>query len=341
VSNLSDVVYIAVATTGNLGGFEPGDIFTGNGRPGQVLRITDGGSTVDNPWITLPGETGLLRGDLVFDHTGLFGGDLIIATSAGGIWRVNAQGTPTHVADVPGFVEGIAIIPDDPTRYGDLAGKILAAAVSSEGVYTISPSGQTHYYDLGIDELERPVLVAAGENFFGVDQSATVYAAPASEFGSLDGDILLASEYASDLGGGRTSSGLYRLRWDGSAPVVEPIVLSAMSAAPKHWEGIIFALAALGPIPESRQGLPDWTIYLDANDNGQLDASEVTTTTDPDGNHVSRCDLRRRWSRWDRDTGGRCHRRRERDRPSSGHHERQAPEIDPDRSDVCLPDHRQ
>src|SRR5262249_54840894 len=66
VAGFTDEVYIATARTGNLGGFKPGDLFVGNGKTGQVVKISDGGATVINPWVTLPGARGLLRGGLAF-----------------------------------------------------------------------------------------------------------------------------------------------------------------------------------------------------------------------------------------------------------------------------------
>jgi subtilisin-like proprotein convertase family protein len=37
---------------------------------------------------------------------------------------------------------------------------------------------------------------------------------------------------------------------------------------------------------DDEPGLADWTIYLDANDNGSLDAGETSTTTDAEGNYA-------------------------------------------------------
>ena len=59
------------------------------------VNITSGGGTVQNPWVRLPGESGLMRGSLYIDRTGVFGGDLIVVTTAGGVWRVNAAGLAT------------------------------------------------------------------------------------------------------------------------------------------------------------------------------------------------------------------------------------------------------
>src|SRR5262249_16358562 len=64
VSGLTDEVRIAVVPDEgggfNRGGFVAGTLFSGTGVAGQILRVSPDGTVVDQPWITLPGETGLL-----------------------------------------------------------------------------------------------------------------------------------------------------------------------------------------------------------------------------------------------------------------------------------------
>ncbi len=48
-------------------------------------------------------------------------------TTTGQVWRLSANGVATLIAAGPGVaLEGLAIIPDAPVRYGPLAGKIIA-----------------------------------------------------------------------------------------------------------------------------------------------------------------------------------------------------------------------
>ena len=110
---LIDEVYVAAARTTH-GGFMAGELFTGTGVAGQVARISPDGSTVLLPWITLPGETGLLRGALHMDETGVFGGDLLVATDAGSLWRVDGFGNATLVGSAGTALEGLMTLPDDP-----------------------------------------------------------------------------------------------------------------------------------------------------------------------------------------------------------------------------------
>jgi len=46
----------------------------------------------------------------------------------GGGTGVNSAGTPTFLANVHAFLEGVTTVPNDPVRYGPLAGKIRAPA---------------------------------------------------------------------------------------------------------------------------------------------------------------------------------------------------------------------
>jgi hypothetical protein len=84
-SGFRDEVYMAAVRPGQTGGWTVGDLYTGTGVGGQIAKISNNGNTVTNPWVTLSGETGLLRGALTFDQTGVFGGDLIVVTTVGGI----------------------------------------------------------------------------------------------------------------------------------------------------------------------------------------------------------------------------------------------------------------
>lgn len=72
----------------SLGGFQPGEVITGTNAPGALARISADGASVRNPWVTLPGESGLVAGGLYLDRTGVFGGDLIAVTTTGGVWRI-------------------------------------------------------------------------------------------------------------------------------------------------------------------------------------------------------------------------------------------------------------
>jgi RHS repeat-associated protein len=280
VSGFGDEVYIAIARSSDLGGFKPGDLFVGNGQDGQIARITNNGQTLINPWVSLPGSGhGLFRGYVTFDRTGVFGGDLIAETNNGEVWRVNAAGQATEVGNTHSFLEGAEVIPNDPARYGPLAGTILATDEQSSGFYTITPAGQVTFYDIHTGGLEDAHVIPANQNFFGADVgTGKVMGIRSSEFTSMVGDILFTQEFG---------GGLYRMFWDGKALEMQLLNYTPGSPTGVSWEGSQFTPAGVDPLPPVplEPGLPGWTIYLDENHNGKLDPGEPSTITDSLGHY--------------------------------------------------------
>ena len=233
-----------VRSIGNPGGFVVGDLFTGNGQDGQILRITDDGATIQNPWVSLPGSgNGLMRGSLYIDRTGVFGGDLIVCTTAGEVWRITAEGTPTFLTDVNTHLEGLVTVPMDASRFGPIAGTILAGAEAQGLVYSIDVSGSVTTYDFGVD-VEDIDFIRPNESFFGINfGTGRLLAASASGFAGLAGDILLTEEF-------HAQSGLHHLSWDGSAFQVSELTLAPGSFNPGQWEHVTFAPVGIIPFPE-------------------------------------------------------------------------------------------
>ena len=104
------------------GGFPAGELFTTTGVAGVIARVNASGATVQNPWVTLPGETGAIGG-LYLDRTGVYGGDLLAVTTTGGVWRVNAAAEAMKVASLETRLAGVTSVPEDPDRYGPWSGR--------------------------------------------------------------------------------------------------------------------------------------------------------------------------------------------------------------------------
>lgn len=246
----NEVKIAAVRADANPGGFTPGDLFTGNGIDGEIVRITDDGATVINPWVSLPGAgNGLMRGSLYVDRTGVFGGDLVVVTTAGEVWRIDATGNPTTtspIADVNVHLEGVVTVPDDPVTYGPLAAKILAGAEEQGLLYAFDATGAFTTYNLGV-AIEDIDIIPANENFFGVNfGTSRLLSAPSSEFTFAVGDILLTEESPPfPLG----SPGLLRLFWNGANLQVEPFTLAPGSQPAGQWEHVTFAPLGVNPFP--------------------------------------------------------------------------------------------
>ncbi len=243
-SGMTDEVKIATVRSGNVGGFVTGQLFTGNGKDGEIVRISADGSKIDNPWVTLPGGgNGLMRGSLYIDRTGVFGGDLIVVTTVGKVWRVTSAGVPTKLAEIPTHLEGMIVVPNAPTRFGPLAGQIIAGAEEVGLLYAISKEGKVTSYSVGVN-IEDIDLLAPNENFFGSNYGTSrLLGVPYTELLPMAGDILLAQE---SVAAGTT--GLFRLQWTGTALAAVPIVADATSAPIGQWEHVTTAGAGIKEI---------------------------------------------------------------------------------------------
>jgi hypothetical protein len=274
-SGYIEEVYLAVAPSQNcsatglsLGGFNVGDVFAGSGT-GTVARISADGATVQNVFATLPGETGQLWGGLYFDRTGNFGGDLMVCTTTGGVYRVKSTGgVGTLVAKFPGnlAVEHIITLPNDP-RFGPLSGKILVGGTDiglppsgATNVFAVDPIDAMHpagtftqYSVPSIIEPEGFRIVPAGGDFFGTDFGGSVAApklvvtAPASGFSSIVGDLVIASEGMIDPN--TKTSKLFDVVWDSVSNKLKTTEIPGGGVF--QYEAIAFSCAPLPCVPST------------------------------------------------------------------------------------------
>src|SRR6266536_141986 len=139
-----------------VGGFTAGDVYAGNGAPCQILKLDKASGPLTapaaDPFSVLPCTTAQLahtRGSLFHDRYGVAGGNLIVVTgddqvvgtpNVGQVWRVNSLGAATLVHDFQKHLEGVITVPNDVTKYGPIAGRILVGdedrVVLSGGVQT-------------------------------------------------------------------------------------------------------------------------------------------------------------------------------------------------------------
>lgn len=235
ISGLTDELKLATVRSGPCqGGFATGELFTGNGKPGEVVRVSPDGSAIQDPWVTLA-DAGLMRGGLFQDRYCVAGGDLIIVTTAGGVWRIQSDGAASKLASLNTHLEGVTTVPNDPATYGPWAGKILTGAEGQGLFYTIDPTtGAVASYSLGIAP-EDVDIVPPNENFFGVDFGGSeLMGAPASEFCNMRGDIVSAQESPGVLWG---------VHWNGTQFVTTNL------AQVTQWEHVTFAPVGIVEIP--------------------------------------------------------------------------------------------
>jgi hypothetical protein len=244
LTGLTDEVKIATVKSGNPQGFKVGDLFVGNGVDGQIVRITDDGQTVINPWVDLPGDNnGLMRGSLYVDQVGTFAGDLIAVTTSGEVWRITKDAVPSKIASLGVHLEGLLVVPNKPARFGPIAGQLIIGAEEQGVMHAIAPDGTHTEYTLGVN-IEDIDYIAPKQNFFGVNfGTSNLLGSPYTEWKKMMGDVLLTQEDAGAVGH------LFRLKWDGSTLVAQPIDWTPQSATVGQWEHVTFAGAGIVEIP--------------------------------------------------------------------------------------------
>ncbi|HQR40757.1 MAG TPA: hypothetical protein PLF26_20410, partial [Blastocatellia bacterium] len=208
----------------SLGRFGIGGIYFGTNVAGTIGRVTGSGAATAG-WVVLPNEPGLVRG-LAFDATGSFGGDLLAVTTFGNVWRVASSGTARLVAATGRPLSSVAVLPENPTKYGPWSGRLLALSGTDGTVVAIDSHGASAATPIGVGPGDLSV-VAADENFYGVDAGlGHLVAASATQFSGMAGDLLIAE---------RTPGNLWRVWWDGSNIQKEQI------ASVSSWSGATFA----------------------------------------------------------------------------------------------------
>jgi fibro-slime domain-containing protein/RHS repeat-associated protein len=281
VSGVSGELKIATARDDGFGvslaGFKPGDLFTSTDAPGVVARVASDGGSVQNPWATLSGETGLVTG-LYVDRTGTYGGDVIAITTTGGIWRINSTGLATQVALLGTALTGVTTIPDAPEKYGPWAGKIVAGAKDQGLIYTVDATGNVVTYTLGINPADIR-LIPAHENFYGVDPvSRKIWGAPADAFADMIGDILVAE----------SSGMLTHVRWTGTefethhlaqVPQLAQIAFAPGGIAEIHGVKQVFDnLAVVRHAPELNDGRVEGALWQLLGENISMAGNSIITS---------------------------------------------------------------
>jgi len=198
--------YIATARN-TLGGFAVGELFfannlkynMGGGSPvngAEIMRIKPDGSnpwkagSYTNAWVVLTNELNVTA--LWVDNTGVWGGNLIVCTASGNVWRINSAGTATFVATAnPNTTqEGITTIPNDIHHYGPWAGRIVVGG-DQNVMSVIDTNGVVTVYDFGIYP-EGIRAIPENENLVCVaDRDNHIYGTPAFALEGLAGDILI------------------------------------------------------------------------------------------------------------------------------------------------------
>ena len=222
-----------------------GDMYFGAAQPGKIGKITANASSVNTNWATLTnssqmvGETSVFIGGLYIDQTGVFGGDMIVViggsesspTDSGRVWRIQAGTTnASRVAQINDSngngtsLEGVVTVPNDTSKYGPWAGKILTCAEKLGLIYAVDTNGTVTPYNLGLGSPEDVRLIPSGQNLYCLDASSNqVLKVTADNFTIFTGDILLVDEGVDP--NECAPGGLYIVHWDGGRFVVRQIAV--------------------------------------------------------------------------------------------------------------------
>lgn len=226
---------IYVSSSLGLGGFGSREVFAGPESVGSVFRFTNDGAT-QTPFVT-----GLIGGvrSIAFDPYGLYGFAMIVATSAGRVYKVDSAGVATVLAVTGEDTEGLSFAPQ---AFGPVAaGTLVVASEGSGSIRAITPGGaQSVIATVASAEMVSFVPLNLGisgnplEGFYAANYASNVIKAGAEQFLDYRGDMIITGE---------TTHLVTRVRWNGSQFVNEQI--GQFPGQPE--DGIFVTAAILNP----------------------------------------------------------------------------------------------
>lgn len=203
---------IYVSSSLGLGGFASRNVFAGSQNFGTVWTYANGATTTDAATVFVTGLVGGVR-SIAFDPYGAYGNNMIVATSAGYVYRVSSAGVATLLANVGADTEGLDFMPQ---AFGPHpAGTLVVLSEGNGRVRAISAAGVVT--DLGL-QFNTPEMISFVPLDFAltVDPLAGFYAArypnevvkaSAVDFAAYAGQAIVTEEGTHDL---------YAVSYDGS-----------------------------------------------------------------------------------------------------------------------------
>ena len=242
-----------VSSSLGLGGFASRDIYASGGPGKGLYRIKNNGSSQGVFAVT--GATSLnseyVKG-IAFDPYGNYGHDMIVSTDQGNLYRVNAAGVATLLANMPGqILEGIDF---SPAGFGPVGGQVVVASESANTLFAVSTTGtvtnMNSLFGVFIGAAEEigfvPLDLGLGgplEGFYAAAYpGGGIQKADANQFLGMLGDAVVTSEF------GSSSDPVTGVHWDGTK-----FVLTALGNLPGQAEDGIFVTQAIirgGDVPE-------------------------------------------------------------------------------------------
>lgn len=231
-----------VSSSLGIGGFGPRDVYAGNQSSNVVYRFANDGSS-QGAFVT-SGITGGIR-SIAFDPFGLYGNNMIVATSTGNVYRVNSAGTASLIAAIGADTEGLSFAPQ---AFGPhAAGTLFVASEGLGSLLAITPGGvvSTVVSGLSVPEMVSFVPLNIGqsgnpvEGFYAASYPTNIQRAAPGDFLPYIGHAIVTEE-----GGGQR---VYDISWDGNS-----FVTGVIGTFPGQAEDGIFVTADIirNPVPE-------------------------------------------------------------------------------------------
>ena len=183
--------------------WSPRDIFVTQGA--EVWKIS-GPPFIPTLFATIPG-CGADHTGITFDHVGTsgFGYNMIVTCNNGGVWEVNATGTPTPIANTGTQLEGPVVA---PLSFGLLGGQIWVADENDAAVHAIKSDGTITFGVVGWPAPEGlqvipsvPCAFCSGGAFFqAIENFNAVFQYPPTDFSGLGGNLLQRAGVLGRLG---------------------------------------------------------------------------------------------------------------------------------------------
>lgn len=177
-------------------GFAAGDIYVGSSNNGQIYHYANSGGS-GTLFATVP--SGAVR-QIFFDPGSSFGGNMLVATTTGNIYKITSTGTVSPVASVGEDTEGMDIA---TSAWGPFAGDLLVSSEGSGSIRLVSPTGiittvlsvgsfpsaeTVSFVPLNLD----PTSTLQG--LYVANYPIDIQFAAASQFAGLLGDAIVTSE---------------------------------------------------------------------------------------------------------------------------------------------------
>jgi hypothetical protein len=225
VQSSGSVGEVVVGASLGQAGFAQGDVYTGSQANGDIFQYNANG-TSQNLFTTLPSGSGGVR-QIFFDPGSSFGGDMLVTTMSGNVYKVNSAGSVSLLAAIGEDTEGMDIA---SSAWGPFAGDLLVGSEGSGTIRLVSPTGTvTVLGSVGeFPGAETLSVVPLNLNpsdplqgFYVANYTQNIQFAAASNFTGLLGDATITDEF-----GGST---MWDVHYTGSGFTVTPFTFTGNS----------------------------------------------------------------------------------------------------------------